>query len=146
MVKLFLPSTNRNQKYLIGYLALYILHRKWKNEDGFSLFLKEAAKLSAGFYSHSFQEAADEENDSDTYCVDSDSEKSETCDETSDSDNPINLVGTSDSEKEENEFENSCLERDRPNNEDSDSESQVTNKSSDVSKGVYTDSDSEKSV
>lgn len=50
LVKLFLPSTNRSPKYLMGYSALYMLHRKWKNDDGFSLFLKEAAKLSAGIY------------------------------------------------------------------------------------------------
>ncbi len=28
-----------------GYLASFMLHSKWKNEDGYSLFMKYAAKL-----------------------------------------------------------------------------------------------------
>ena len=59
LVKLFLPSSNRSPKYLMGYLALYMLHRKWKNNDGFSLFMKESAKLSDS------EKTADEISESD---------------------------------------------------------------------------------
>jgi hypothetical protein len=83
LVKLFLPSTNRSPKYLMGYLALYMLHRKWKSNDGFSLFMKEAAKLSAGIYDLDDKESENNDPDIDS-SFDSDSEK--TADESSESD------------------------------------------------------------
>jgi hypothetical protein len=83
LVKLFLPSTNRSPKYLMGYLALYMLHRKWKSNDGFSLFRKEAAKLSAGIYDLDDKESENNDPDIDS-SFDSDSEK--TADESSESD------------------------------------------------------------
>jgi hypothetical protein len=44
--KLSCPSHNRKKDHFLGYLATFILKKKWKAEtDSFSLFMKAAAKL-----------------------------------------------------------------------------------------------------
>jgi hypothetical protein len=45
LAKKSLPETNRNKKMFAGYLASFMLHIKWKKEDGYSMFMNYAAKL-----------------------------------------------------------------------------------------------------
>lgn len=44
--KLSCPSFNRKKSHFLGYLATFMLHKRWKNaDDSFALFMKSAAKL-----------------------------------------------------------------------------------------------------
>jgi hypothetical protein len=45
LAKKSLPKTNRNKEFFNSYLANFMLHNKWKNEDGFSNFMRYAATL-----------------------------------------------------------------------------------------------------
>lgn len=41
-----MPAFNRNRKFFVGYLASFMLKRKWaEEEDGFECFRKAAAQL-----------------------------------------------------------------------------------------------------
>ena len=43
------PRHNRAKQHFLGYLATFMLHRKWKSEpDSFALFMKTAATLYCG--------------------------------------------------------------------------------------------------
>jgi hypothetical protein len=43
LAKKSLPETNRNKNMFAGYLASFMLHSKWKKEDGYSMFMNYAA-------------------------------------------------------------------------------------------------------
>ena len=44
--KMSCPAFNRKKQHFIGYLATFMLRKKWKNEDdSFAEFMKTAAKL-----------------------------------------------------------------------------------------------------
>lgn len=116
----------------MGYLALYMLHRRWKNDDGFSLFLKEAAKLSAGYYDTYDGECEKKGPDFDS-SFDSDSETSKP-DETSESEEEnysepeiekVDLKDYSGSSEEKNTT--------RSSNSKCDSDSELDKKSVDTS-------------
>lgn len=55
LAKKSLPATNRNKKMFAGYLAKFMLHCKWKNLDGFKLFMKYAGKLYSGVVTSDYQ-------------------------------------------------------------------------------------------
>lgn len=44
--KLACPKFNRKKSHFLGYLATFMLRKKWKNcDDSFANFMKSAAKL-----------------------------------------------------------------------------------------------------
>jgi len=46
--KRMLPHHNRARHHFVGYLALFMLRKKWANKDGFQCFMQAAAQLYKG--------------------------------------------------------------------------------------------------
>ena len=44
-MKYSLPQTHRKKEHFVGYLASYMLRKKWKDLDGYPMFMTAAARL-----------------------------------------------------------------------------------------------------
>lgn len=128
VIKLYLPSTNRSKKQPMGFLALYMLHRRWKSHaNEFASFLKDAAIQTAGKFDGSDSDESEEDEP--------------VCDRDSPNVYSSNSVNGRDSDSPEDNVVPRC--NSTTTSEDSDSEKEGKDVKSSYSASASEDSDSE---